>query len=105
MRDGAECLYDQPLGSEAAVGQFWSAPAAELGLPLLAAVYEYGFHHGIRWSGEQISAVAAEVDRLEAHWSASGLSADALANLQERAGFVRQALSIAAQASGWVVIT
>src|SRR4051794_30741458 len=47
LRDGAKPLLDEPLGGEGAVREFWSAPATRLGLPLLAAVYEHGFYHGI----------------------------------------------------------
>ncbi|AWM40534.1 hypothetical protein GobsT_09540 [Gemmata obscuriglobus] len=105
VRDGAEDLFDRPLGSESAVRVFWSEPATALGLPLIASVYEYGFYHGVRWSGDQFRAVAAEVDRLEAYWIAAGLPPDTLADLRARAALVRQAVSAAEACGGWVVIT
>lgn len=105
VQDGAEPLYDEPLGSESAIRESWSTPAAQLGLPLLAKIYEQGFYQGIRWSGEQLSTVTAELDRLESHWLASEPSAEILSDLQERALFVREAVAIAAECGGWVVIT
>jgi hypothetical protein len=105
VRDGAEDLCDRPLGSESAVCQFWSVPAVALGLPLLAAVYEYGFHHGIRWSGKQLTSVVAEVNVLEANWITKGLLPETLADLRERAAFVREVVAVAQACEGWVVIT
>jgi hypothetical protein len=104
VREGAEPLYEQPLGSESAVREYWSEPAALLGLPLLAAVYDQGFYHGIFWSGEQLGSVVTEVDRLEAHWSAARLPSDLLADLQERARYVREAVAVASAVGGWLVI-
>src|SRR5690349_11262022 len=87
-REGAdESLYDKPLGSESVVRELWSDPATVLGLPLLADVYEYGFQHCNKWSGPQLSQVLDEVSRLEEYWASAGLPADALAGLQQRAGY------------------
>ena len=105
VREGAESLYDEPLGSESTVSEFWSKPASALGLTLLAEVYEHGFHHGIRWSGEQLLAVVAEVGQLEVYWRAAGLTPETLADLDRRAGFVRAAVAVAVGCNGAVVIT
>jgi hypothetical protein len=104
VREGAAYLYDRPLGSEADVHEFWSGPAIDLGLPLFMEVSGSGFVHGIRWSGEQLREVAAEVDRLEAYWSAAGVPDEKLTDLRKRAGFVREAVAVAAECGGWLVI-
>ena len=75
-----------------------------LGLPLLAAVYEFGFYHGSRWSGPELRQGVDEVARLEEHWASAGLPADVLAELRERAGFVRAAVAIAEECGGFVDI-
>jgi hypothetical protein len=68
-------------------------------------VYGVGFVHGIRWSGDQLGAVATEVDRLAADWAAAELPPEVLAHLRERAGFMREALVVAEGCGGWLVIT
>ena len=105
VREGAECLCDRPLGNESAVREFWSGPAIDLDLPLFREVYGHGFDHGIRWSGEQLQAAAAEVDALEADWADDELPPETLAYLRQRSGFVREALAVAEACGGWLVIT
>ena len=62
--------YEAPLGGEGAVGDDWSRPAGELGLPLLASIYyEVGRREGIEWSGTRLDEVEAE---LPTPWSAAG---------------------------------
>jgi hypothetical protein len=101
---GGEPLYEQPLGSESAVREWWSEPAEALGLPLLAAIYEYGFYHGNRWAGRDLKQMRRELARLELHWSSAGLAADVLANLRERAGYLRAAADLAEEYEGFVDI-
>lgn len=104
VRAGATPLYDRPLGSESAVREFWSRPAIDLDLPLLMDVYGVGFTDGIRWSGDQLRAAAAEVDRLEADWATAELPPGTLADLRKRTRFVREALEVAIGCGGWAVI-
>jgi hypothetical protein len=101
----SEPLYDEPLGSEWAVRESWSEPAAALGLPLLASIYEYGFYHGIRWSGPELRQVWGELDRVESHWKTSRLLSDELSDLIERAEYLRAAITLAQQCDGFVSIT
>lgn len=101
---GAESLFDEPLGSESAVREFWSEPAEALGLPLLAAIYEHGFYHGNRWSGPQIRQVLDEVALLEKHWASLGLANDVTTDLYERAGYLRAAAKIAEDCGGLIDI-
>lgn len=103
--DGGDPLYCEPLGSESAVRESWSEPADALGLPLLAAIYERGFYDGVRWSGAELAEVLSEVARLEKHWSEAGLAAEVIADLYERAKYIRVAVTIAEQCDGFVVIT
>jgi hypothetical protein len=100
-----ERLYDEPLGSEWAVRESWSEPAAALGLPLLASIYDYGFYHGIRWSGPELKQVLEELDRRESHWKTSRLPSDVLSDLIERAGYLREAVRLAQQCRGLVDIS
>ena len=99
---GGESLYDEPLGSESAVRLWWSGPATALGLPLLAAIYDHGFYHGNRWAGPELQQVLAELARLEEHWSSAGLPPDVLADLRERAGYLRAAVALAEECNGFV---
>jgi hypothetical protein len=101
---GGEPLYEEPLGSESAVRESWSEPAAALGLPLLAAVYDHGFYHGTRWAGAELRQVLDELARLEGHWSSAGLPPDILKDLRERAGNLRAAVALAQERGGFVDI-
>jgi hypothetical protein len=105
LREGAEAVYDESLGSEAAVREFWSDPAARLGLPLFAVVYELGFYEGICWHASQLDTAEAELDRLEEDWHAAGLDAETLAELVERAGYLRKAAGLARGHGGIVLIS
>jgi hypothetical protein len=93
------------LGSEFTVGDWWSGPAAILELPLIFSIYEYGFNHGIRWSGSQLRSLLSELSRLETYWASSNLPANLADRLAERAQFLRSAVAVAEKRSGWIVIT
>lgn len=101
---GGESLYDEPLGSESAVREWWSGPAAALGLPLIASIYERGFYRAIRWAGPELVQVLAELARLEVHW-ASVAPSEVAAGLAERAGYLRAAVAVAEEWGGFVVIS
>jgi hypothetical protein len=100
-----EALFDEPLGGEDAVRRWWSVPAAALGLPRLAEVYERGFYQGVRWSGPALAEVRAELARLEAHRAAAGLPPEVAADLAGRTGSLRAALDLAESYGGCVCIT
>lgn len=104
VREGAVWLFDAPRGSESAVCHWWSLPTALLKLPLLASIYEVGFHHGIRWSGPQLKQVLDELDRLEEDRAASNEQPDTEYNFAERVQCMRQAIAIAESCDGAVVI-
>jgi hypothetical protein len=101
---GGEALYDEPFGSEAAVRESWSGPAVALELPLIAAIYDHGFYHGVRWAGVELAQVLAELSRLEVHWSTVKLPPGIAADLAERAGYLRYAVALAEECGGFVAI-
>lgn len=98
VRDGAEPLYEQPLGSESAVREFWSSPAVRMGLPLLASLYNEGFYRGIFWEGRKLGQAITELAKLEDYWARAVFDAEIRADLRERAGWLRAALNLAAVA-------
>lgn len=102
---GSRSLYDAPLGSETAVHEYWSAPAALLKLPLLASIYEQGFYEGSIWSGEQLDQLDEETRALEQYWRSLPPGSIPLAHLEERAGFLRRAMQIAKENDAAIIIT
>lgn len=110
MREGYATLFDEPFGAEGTVRDWWSGPAANLGLPLLADIYEHGFHLGVLWGPKDFPQVLAELDLLESHWKEMcdwnvADESTGHAVLAERAEFVRRAIAIATEVQGYVVIT
>lgn len=101
---GAEALFDAPLGSERAIETWWSKPAAGIGLPLLAGLFEAGQSGPVFWCGQDLPLLQAELDRLEAHWATLQLAPDVAADLASRADHFREALDEAAAAAGAVVV-
>ncbi len=104
VRDSVEPQFEQPLGSESAVREFWSSPAAELGLPLLASLYDEGFYRGIFWSGHELDQALRELASLEEYWARAPYDDETRADLCERAGWMRDALRLAARCQGWVSV-
>jgi hypothetical protein len=100
----AEPLYEQPLGSESAIREWWSEPATVLGLPLIASLYEHGFYSAIRWAGPDLTRALRELATLEAHWMSAGLPPEAIADLAERASYLRAAVAKAKECGGFVDI-
>ena len=101
----ALCQYDNPLGAEGDVHEFWSEPALSLGLPLLASVYEEGFHKGIEWSGPALDRLAEELVVLEHHWRTMSLDDSDRSHLSERMSFLRTAIQVAKNCDGVLSIT
>lgn len=92
----ARTLYENPLGSGHTVYEYWSSPAATLGLPLIAAIYE----QGLEVAGSALDVLERELDVLERAWVPP-----LRAHLQERARFLREALRVAREAGGFVSIS
>jgi hypothetical protein len=122
-RDGAPRreLYHKPLGADDTIFGYWHLPACDLGLPLVAQIY----HEGIEVHGEQLDKLSEELQTLNAHWLTTGAGkasqiphnvADARGSvslgyvwvsdhLQERLGFVREAIRIARESAGVIEIS
>jgi hypothetical protein len=65
----ARLVYHKRLGTDDDVFRYWHAPAFELGLPLVAQIY----HDGLEVRGELLVLLSSELDRLEAHWTETGV--------------------------------
>ncbi len=95
-----------PLGGDHTVYTFWSSTAAELDLPLLTALY----NEGLTAQGpEQLSQLEWELDALQGYWDThelcdpdprSGLHGREREELQERMGYLREAISVARETGG-----
>jgi hypothetical protein len=104
VRDGAEPLYEVPLGSETTVHDFWSSPAVALRLTLLSWLLCEGSERAIFVPGWHVVRLMAELGRLEAHWSRAVFDAETRADLREHAGWMRVALGLAEGSGAWVRI-
>lgn len=100
----ALCQYENPLGSEAAVREFWSEPATSLGLPLLASIYDEGFYNGVGWSGPELDRLAEELEVLEGYWKNMSFTETDRSDLAERMSFMRTAIQVAKQRDGVLTI-
>ena len=99
--DGLSCAA---LGDDAPVRKWWSAPAAGLGLRLLAGLSFAGLFQEACWSGAQLRQVVGEALSLEAWWVQADLPYDVLADLREASACLREAAGIAEECDGWLVI-
>jgi hypothetical protein len=94
--EGGDCpLLVTPLGSETSVRELWSDPAEMLGLPLIASIYERGFHEGIQWSGNELDALIEELEVFQAYWSASSMGSEGDLQLHVRMTEFKSAIELA----------
>ena len=94
-------FYDNPLGGDGTVAEYWCGPAERLGLPLLAQIYQ----QGLRISNqEKLKQLSRELDTLEAHWHTLSLPEwppdFKESYLLERMGFFREAIRVALEHKG-----
>jgi hypothetical protein len=114
-------IFDEALGAGATIFDYWSTPASQLGLRLLARMYD----DGLRISGAELDELARELDVLERHWSTLRLDREGTttiheqradgswvttqipfeADLHERLGHVRVAIGIAKREPGLLLIS
>jgi len=99
-------LYDNPLGADGTVGEYWCIPAKRLGLPLLAQIY----HEGLSVSTpEELEQLSRELDTLEAHWHTLSLPEwppnFLESRLLERMGFFREAVQVALEQRGCLIVS
>lgn len=117
----ARWVYENPLGADGTVFEQWHVPAHRLGLPLLGSIY----HDGLRVEGEQLAALGRELDALERFWAGTDFSRatplrvstmrpdgtweermEPLADhLAEQSGYLREAILVANECDGVVVIS
>ncbi len=121
LRCLARTLYDNPLGSDHTIRRYWSSPAEQLGLPLIAAIY----NAGLRVGGADLLRLEEELNRLERQWATMDFSGEQkdrgsapyedgsieakeitdLDHLRERSGYLREAIRIARASDGIVGIS
>jgi hypothetical protein len=99
------CEFEAPLGSESAVRMYWSVPARELGLPLLASIYDDGFHRACEWASVDLDRLSIELGKLVAHWSTLPIDSDIRNDLIGRMSSFLAAIKIAKACNGTVTIT
>ena len=117
----ARTLYDNPLGADDTIRRYWSSPAEQLELPLIAAIY----NTGLRVGGADLLRLEEELDRLERQWATMDFSGEqkdggsapykdgsiaakeitVLDHLRERSGYLREAIRIARASDGIVGIS
>lgn len=97
------------------MGEWWSRPAARLGLPLLARAYD----EGLKVHGQELVALRREVEALSAYWVESvgddevrsteigGRTFDVplLVHLTNRAEGVESAIRLAIVVGGYLTIS
>jgi len=114
-------VYENPLGADGTVFEFWHVPAIYIGLPLLGSLYE----NGLRVEGQRLIELGHELDSLERAWVSTDFSqADPLSahtihsngieevklvplveHLHERLGYLREAIRIAVECDGVIDIS
>ena len=108
------CLFTSPVASDGDMYQLWNMPAIQLGLPLLAGVYE----EGLEAHGEVLQALSHELQSLSAHWIATvpdsetksttienrSFEVPLLIQLMNRAEAVESAIRLALAIGGYLTI-
>ena len=117
----ARWVYENPLGADGTVFESWHVPAIRLGLPLLGSIYQ----NGLEVEGQQVIELGHELDALERFWASTDFSqAEPLPrsiihpngieetqlvplvdHLRTRLGYLREAIRIAVECDGVIVIS
>lgn len=116
----ARWVYENPLGADGTIFELWHVPAAELGLPLVGSIY----NNRLRVEGAQLPELSRELDALEAFWDRTDFSGTPplkyhtilpgfeeirlvplREHLQERLGYLREAIRVAGECDGVVEIS
>ena len=97
----ARWLYENPLGAGGTVFDWWHKPAHEIGLPLVGAIY----NEGLRVTDADLDRLSRELDALERFWDGADLSQELRDHLQESLGYLREAIRIALECDGILVIS
>ena len=94
-------LYENPLGADGDIYEFWSKPASQLGLTKLKQIY----NEGLRVLGSEIGDFASELATLERYWESQRMDLAKLSGLKERMRALHEALEIARRHDGVVNIS
>src|SRR5262245_20815649 len=112
----AKTVYDNPLGSDGSVHEFWHVPALQLGLPLIRSIY----NDGLWLHGVDLERLGREADTLERYWKSLNLTGrrpyachtirgdgseertwiSVRDHLRERMGYLREAIRVAKAEDG-----
>ena len=109
------CLFTSPVASDGDMYQLWNMPSIQLGLPLLAGVYE----EGLEAHGEVLHALSQELQSLSAHWIATipdsetksttienrSFEVPLLVHLMNRAEAVESAIRLALAIGGYLTLS
>jgi hypothetical protein len=88
------CLYDEPLGADGTIYEFWSMPASKLGLPMLTAIRSHGLQIQ---TPHELDVFEAELKQLQAAWNTYLRELPDLKkqDLLERMSFAHEAIRVA----------
>jgi hypothetical protein len=109
------CLFTSPIASDGDMYRLWNMPSIQLGLPLLAGVYE----EGLEAHGEVLHALGQELQTLSAHWIATvpdsetksttienrSFEVPLLVHLMNRAEAVESAIRLALAIGGYLTLS
>ena len=109
------CLFTSPVASNGDMYQLWNLPSIQLGLPMLAGVYE----EGLEAHGEVLHALSHELQSLSAHWIATvpdsetksttienrSFEVPLLVHLMNRAEAVESAIRLALAIGGYLTLS
>jgi hypothetical protein len=113
--EAERCLFTSPVAGDGDMHRLWNMPSIELGLPLLARIYE----KGLEAHGEVLQALSQELQSLSAYWIATVPDSETksitienrsfevalLVHLMSRAEAVESAIRLALAIGGYLTIS
>lgn len=93
-------IYDEPLASDGDFFEYWHTPAKQLRLNLVSQIYQSGL---ILKTPAEIKAFSEEIDELAHYWR-SKISSENLERLSKRMAHVLDAIELARENNGWIII-
>ena len=113
--EAERCLFTSPVADDGDMHRLWNMPSIELGLPLLARVYE----KGLEAHGELLHALNQELQSLSTYWIGTVPDSETksvtietrsfevalLVHLMSRAEAVESAIRLALAIGGYLTIS
>jgi len=113
--EAERCLFTSPVADDGDMRRLWNMPSIELGLPLLARVYE----KGLEAHGEVLHALSQELQSLSTYWIGTVPDSETksvtietrsfevalLVHLMSRAEAVESAIRLALAIGGYLTIS